>query len=655
MSLAVLLLSIGIQFWAAGLALLQIRRTGRILAWVLMAAALLLMGVRRSISLVHSLALDRFEVDPVAESVALLISVLMLAGVWMIRGVFDHLNRMRQSAEHEATRRERLEAELRLSLRAAEETAACLRESEGRLRFLSDNIPGGMVFQLDGGENGQVRRLLYVSKGVEALHEITVAEAQADASRIYGQLTEEDRRLVAEREDVSLRNLSPFFNEVRIQLPSGRTRWSFFASTPRRLPDNHVVWDGIEIDITARKHATEERQRTQNLQSLGTVAGGIAHDFNNLLMGVFGNLEIAEMDLEPDHPALGSLRAAHQALDHARQLSTRLLTFAKGGEPVLEAVDIRQRIQDVVRFNLTGSHVAADFDIPADLWPVKADAGQLAQVISNLVINAREAMPNGGRVQVRACNVPALKDAAVGEIGWNGDFVKLCIQDDGVGIPPVIMGQIFDPYFTTKPGGSGLGLAITHGIVNKHKGRIQVESKPGVGTSVTICLPVDEDARRRVPGLPVPLPTTGPAPQPLALRGGRVLLMDDEPLVRQVTGRMLERLGYAVDAVADGREAVVKFAAALNRHEPYHLAIVDLTVPGGMGGLDTVRHLRALDPGAKVIVASGYASDPVLADSAQYGFTGRLAKPFQLQRLEQELARVEQGKASGSGTSPPQR
>jgi CheY-like chemotaxis protein len=304
---------------------------------------------------------------------------------------------------------------------------------------------------------------------------------------------------------------------------------------------------------------------------------------------------------------------------------------------LLETVDLEQLIRDTVQFHMSGSNVATHFDIPGNLWPLKADKGQFAQVLSNLVLNAKEAMPKGGNVYVRAENVPLSGHHA--EPAISGHFVKLTIRDEGSGIPKSIMESIFDPYFTTKPTGSGLGLAIVHGIVSRHKGHIQVDSMPNAGTTFTLLLPADTAAQGRSQAAPAP------SAQPLPENTGRILLMDDEEMIRIATSRMLERLGYTVDLAIDGRQALDKYAAAMKNCRPYDLAIMDLTIPGGMGGREAMQALKSLDPKAKAIVYSGYSSDPVLADYARYGFSGCLAKPFMLKELQREITRVLQAAA----------
>lgn len=384
----------------------------------------------------------------------------------------------------------------------------------------------------------------------------------------------------------------------------------------------------IERDITERKRTEETIRRIHALESLGTVAGGIAHDFNNLLMGVFGNIELAKAALLPGHPALASLQAADRAIENARHLSNRLLTFAKGGHPVLEPVDLRTRISDTVQFHLSGSNVVARFDIPESLWPVRADKGQIAEVISNLTVNGRDAMPEGGTLHVSAENVSEAAHNATQDL--SGDFVRLSVRDEGTGIPESLIDKVFEPYFSTKEG-SGLGLSIVHGIVSRHRGHIDIQSDPGAGTTISILLPA-ECTEQSTPAAIEP-----PGRNSFGLEPKSILLVDDDENVRETTTLMIESLGSVVETAIDGKEAIQKYETAMKQGTSFDIVVMDLTIPGGMGGEETIGKLLALDPSAKVVVSSGYSSDPVLANYSAYGFAGRLAKPFTLSELTEVL------------------
>ncbi|MFW6457107.1 MAG: PAS domain S-box protein [Planctomycetota bacterium] len=393
----------------------------------------------------------------------------------------------------------------------------------------------------------------------------------------------------------------------------------------------HVL--SIARDITQRKRAEEERLKTQKLESLGTVAGGIAHDFNNMLMGVFGNIELAQMELPESHNASSFLKDAHGALQQARNLTSQLLTFARGGSPILDTVNIRRVIRDTVKFNLRGSKIKAHCDVPENLHDVEADEGQIGQVISQLTINSKQAMPEGGNIYVDATNV---SDPDPNEQhGLSGDYVRISIRDEGPGIPEECRDQIFDPYFTTKDDATGLGLAIAHSIVDQHGGRLEIESSSENGTTMAALLPAKK------PVEPSPADATPEREEETEAPGShRVLLMDDEKLIRKIGTEMIESCGYCVDTAGDGEEALNKYKTALNTTRPYDAVILDLTIPGGMGGQETAEKLLDLNPDAALIVSSGYSSDPIIANYREYGFAGRLPKPFKFKDLQKELSRI---------------
>jgi CheY-like chemotaxis protein len=364
------------------------------------------------------------------------------------------------------------------------------------------------------------------------------------------------------------------------------------------------------------------------LEAVGILAGGIAHDFNNILTVVLGNITLAEMDAAPGTPQRRLLRDAHLATLRARDLTQQLLTFAKGGDPVRAAVELPELLRESAGFALHGSSSRAEFDLPIDLWPVNADKGQLGQVIHNLVINAVQAMPQGGVVTVRAAN-ECLRAGAVGGLPA-GEYVRITVADTGTGIPAEHLTKIFDPYFTTKQQGSGLGLATVYSILRKHQGHIEVESQPGAGATFHLWLPM---ARA---GADAPVVATAPA----AALSGRVLFMDDEAPILEMARNFLPRLGLQGECVPDGRAAIEKYREALQAGTPFDVVVMDLTVPGGMGGREALDHLRALDPKVRAIVSSGYSRDPVLANHRAHGFVGILPKPYGLEQFQKALEAV---------------
>lgn len=381
-------------------------------------------------------------------------------------------------------------------------------------------------------------------------------------------------------------------------------------------------------DITVRKQMEEELQKADKLESLGILAGGIAHDFNNFLTVILGNLSLAKRYARKDDKVSSRLQEMEKAFKQTRSLTEQLLTFAKGGLPLTKAVSIRSLIEEVSAFSLSGSTVRCEFSFAEDLPPVEIDSGQITQVINNLLINADQAMKEGGTIKI--C---AEKLAATGKDGTlpiqPGNYVALTITDEGVGIPKQHLTKIFDPYFSTKDKGSGLGLTVCYSIVKKHGGHISVESVDGKGTSFTVYLPVssgkaESDAKE----------------DEIFLGEGKVLFMDDEESVRQTAGEMLTFLGYDVELAGDGAEAVRLYKEAFFSDSPFDIVITDLTVRGGMGGKQTVRELLNVDPGVKAIVSSGYSYDALLSEYKKHGFCGVVAKPYRLQELGEVLSRA---------------
>jgi PAS domain S-box-containing protein len=397
--------------------------------------------------------------------------------------------------------------------------------------------------------------------------------------------------------------------------------------------DGPKVIQAIVRDITERKRLEERMARDEKLESLQILAGGIAHDFNNLLAGIFGYIDLARAELPAGNPAIDFLNSSFLAFDRAKHLAQQLLTFAKGGAPQKKPLMLPELVRNTCVLTLSGSNVRGEFRFSEALWPVEADEYQLSQVFSNLIINAVQAMPQGGTVAIAADNT-TLKAGQVGTLPA-GKYVAVTVKDHGVGIPEKIIGKIFDPFFTTKQKGSGLGLATCYSIVNRHGGFIDAVSEPGVGAVFTVWLPASEKSVE----LPESLKDTPD------LRGsGRVLIMDDERLIRGIARDMLKRAGYEVAVAADGKEAIAKYREAFEAGKKFDAVILDLTVPGGMGGEQAVRELIKIDPQVAAIVSSGYSDDMVLAHFTEYGFTGTVPKPYSLRELLTTVKRVMESK-----------
>lgn len=390
-------------------------------------------------------------------------------------------------------------------------------------------------------------------------------------------------------------------------------------------------------DVTERKRAEEERLTTDKLESLGTLAGGIAHDLNNILTVISGNIGLAQIEVPSDANSLLSfLSKAGQAAEHAAHLSSQLLTFSKGGAPLKRIASVSDLLAQAAEISLYGSSLRADLDIPVDLWKAEVDPGQIEQVINALMINAREAMPHGGAVRISACNVE-LEDKP-GALLPAGRYIKITITDRGRGIEPELATKIFDPYFTTKPTGSGLGLAISYSIVKKHGGMLHLESSSPEGSTFAFYLPADHGV-----GGPGPRITR----RPFRFNHQRILVMDDEAAIREITSDLLGTLGFEVTAVPDGLEAVKIYERALRAGENFQAVILDATVRGGMGGLATIARLRSLDPKVTAIICSGYSDEAALSEFLTYGFRGALPKPFTRRELADVLQRAfEAGKVN---------
>ncbi len=382
-------------------------------------------------------------------------------------------------------------------------------------------------------------------------------------------------------------------------------------------------------DIGERARLEKEILRASKLESVGILAGGIAHDFNNILTVVLGNLTLAQLDTTTGGKTARWLAEAERGTLRARDLTQQLLTFAKGGDPVRSAVRLPEVVRDSAAFALHGSKVSCEVDATPDLWPADIDKGQIGQVIQNLVINAVQAMPEGGKISARLKNHKGTvgpNGVARGDQPHNDRFICISISDTGTGIPPENLGRIFDPYFSTKKNGSGLGLATVYSIIRKHQGHIEVESEMGRGTTFQFWLPAATSA-------PVAVTTGNALPDRLS---GRVLFMDDEETIRRMAEALLARLGFEVVTVSDGAAAVSTYAEAMASGQPFRVVVMDLTVPGGMGGRQAMEELLKIDAGVKAIVSSGYSSDPVLANHRAHGFCGVVAKPYRIA----DLARV---------------
>ncbi|MGA1824027.1 MAG: PAS domain S-box protein [bacterium] len=421
--------------------------------------------------------------------------------------------------------------------------------------------------------------------------------------------------------------------EKEIECRDGRRIPFIVTTTPFCGPDGELIGIVEDFkDITEHKNMEKELEKIQKLESLSVLAGGIAHDFNNQLATIMGNLSLLETYAKSGKDIFSVLRKTEKASFQAKYLAQQLITFAKGGRPITKTVSLADCLQDITDFVLSGSQGKCELSLSDDLWCAQLDESQIIQAISNLIINANQAMRDGGIIYVNAENVFITEKDNVPL--KSGEYIKISVKDQGTGIPKEYVDKIFDPYFTTKSKGSGLGLSVTYSIIRNHEGYITVESEHGVGTTFHVYLPASQNGIFSV---------EKEEKKGLRLGKGKVLLMEDYQNLREMVEEMLDNLGYEVASAQDGTEAIALFKKAKEEEQPFDAAILDLTIPGGMGGKEAIRKLREIDPKIKAIVSSGYHSDPIMSECKEYGFDAIIHKPYVITDLSDILYKVIQG------------
>lgn len=530
---------------------------------------------------------------------------------------------MRQ--DREATPAQRISERTALQQRVAhlEASEATLQRAEATFRGLLEAVPDAIVIVDSTGRirlvNAQTERIFGYQReallnqpaemllperyrGIHMVHRTQYLSAPSTRSMGMG------LHLVGQRRDGS---------EFPVDI----------SLSPVTTEDGLLVISTIR-DITERKRMEDELLKARKMEAVGVLAGGIAHDFNNLLTAILGNISLARLYAQPYEKISARLAEAENACVMARELTHRLLTFAKGGAPMRQTVPIVDLLEESASFALQGSNVHCDLSVPEALWPVDIDRGQMHEVLVNVIRNAAEAMPDGGMVRVRAENV-TVDTGAVPPL-QPGRYTKIAISDQGCGILAEHLPRIFDPYFTTKEGRSGLGLPTAYTIVAKHDGHMTVASAVGVGTTVSMYLPASHN-----PVMPEQFEESSSS-----VERGKILVMDDEQVIRDLAREMLTSLGYEVTCTHNGAEAIAAYYGAMIAGQPFTAVMLDLIVQGGMGGKETIARLQAIDPQVKAVVSSGYSDDPVRADFRQYGFSGVLAKPYTLAELAEVLRHV---------------
>ncbi|MEW6380171.1 MAG: PAS domain S-box protein [bacterium] len=495
-----------------------------------------------------------------------------------------------------------------------------LRESEAEYSTLVNQARDGIAIIQDG-------TFQFANNALGSMSGYTVQELRDKP--FLDLLTPECREMASQRHASHLAGEKvPAVYEAKLKGKDGVTRDVEFSISVIRYYGKPAIM-AIARDITERKRVEEELQRVQKLESIGILAGGIAHDFNNLLTAIAGNLSYGKLYVKTAGEAYESLTDAEAACQQAKNLTQHLLTFSKGGEPIKATTSVSDLIKDVVSLAQCGSNVRFELSLPDDLWWAEIDKGQVRQAVSNLLINADQAMSEGGIVSIQAENVLMSDNNRLSL--KPGRYVKLSIRDQGTGIRNEHLQKIFDPYFTTKQNRSGLGLSTAYAIIKKHAGYISVESEVGVGTIFSIYLPASEREIFTVYSVAEEKP-------PIGRR--KVLFMDDQKIIRDMVRRMLTHLKYEVEMASEGDEAIELFKKARESKKPFHAVILDLTIPGGKGGKEVIQKLREIDPQVKAIVSSGYSNDPVMSDYARYGFSGVVVKPYDFDELSETLARL---------------
>ena len=509
----------------------------------------------------------------------------------------------------------------------AEERAG---EGEERFRVIAEqSMLGILIFQ----DN----RIRFVNQAVSDINGYSIAEmATWDNSDFARVIHPDDIAFVTEqgrKKQAGDASALPHYS-YRVFARSGELRW--VEQYSRSIEYGGRTADFVTvIDITARKRAEESlnqlsvsMERTAKLESLGVLAAGIAHDFNNLLGGLFGHLDLARALLDPASAARAHLDLAHEAFERAKALTGQLLAFAKGGAPVRKIGSVARSVEQCAEFALSGSNVNVELDLQDGLWNAEFDANQLAQAFDNILINAKQAMPSGGKLRIVGRNVQA-EPGPLPELP-SGRYVKLSFSDGGPGISAAILQRVFDPFFTTKALGSGVGLTAAYAILKRHEGHIDVESRPGTGATFHVWLPAVFERSADV------------APVQREPKRGRgfVLVMDDDDIVRHVAGSMLKHLGYEAILTCDGAQALERARSLVAEGAHLSAAMLDLTVRNGEGGRETVGPLRQLLANLPIIASSGYSDDPIMAEPTRFGFTASLHKPFRLNDLGELLGRL---------------
>lgn len=500
-----------------------------------------------------------------------------------------------------------------LRRRSAEDA---LRKSEASLAHAQH------IARLGHWELDLVNNRLEWSREIFNIFEINPDEFKPSYEFFLSAIHPDDRELVNKAYAESVQTKKPYEIFHRLMMKDGAIKYVVEKCATQYTADGTPLRSvGTVQDITERHKNDEQLMRVEKLESLGVLVGGIAHDFNNILVAIMGNIHFAGTTKSAEERKRVLLQA-EKAVLHAKELTRQFLTFSKGGAPIKKTVFLADFIKSHAEFSLRGSNVGCEFSIDDGLLPVNADIGQIGQVIYNIALNAKQAMPEGGTIEISANNVDGV--AGISPELASGKYVKISIKDSGCGMTEDVKARIFDPYYTTKSDGNGLGLSSVYSIIKRHDGHIDLETKPGLGTTFHVYLPASVAT--------APVSQTHADPVPFS-GGGRILVMDDDPMVREVTAEILSKDGFDVVCVSNGAKALEAYAVAMNAGERFDAVVMDLTIPGGMGGKEAVKKLLEMDPGVMAIASSGYSNDAIMSEYENYGFKGVIAKPFRPHEL----------------------
>ena len=498
-----------------------------------------------------------------------------------------------------------------------------LRQNEQRFRLIVETMPSLLVITNKEGKN------LYVSPNCKEITGYSQKELEND---FIWWVHEDDMDRAKKVFDKSFKECTDGSNFEYKAIKKDGKIW-YASSSWESIIDEKGDFQGMilqTIDISDKKIMEQEIAKVQKLESIGILAGGIAHDFNNFLTGIIGNISLAKLKSDPKDEIYEILTESEKAAQSAKSLTQQLLTFSKGGVPIKEKTDIKELIEESAKFAIVGSNVNCKFDFSEDLWEVTIDRSQMNQVVNNIILNAVESIPHEGTITIKAENTEIRKRVKIPL--KKGKYVKITFTDTGIGIPDKNISKIFDPFFTTKQRGSGLGLATVFSIINKHKGFIYVESEIGKGTSFHIYLPASLEYKKKK--------KQKEEKEKISKSSGKVLIMDDKSFIRKSAERALNLYGFDVSGAEDGEEALSLYKKAMDEGKPYDVVILDLTIPGAMGGLRALKELRKIDPKVKAIVSSGYSDDPVMSDHKKFGFKSIIKKPYEYHELSDTVKKL---------------